>query len=256
MVRLKWLIDVLRCIFDACVVKNPRNGANGYLWQNGGITPIIIPPLKLLLMRSSITSHPPHHLPYLSGTSPNEAVDRSLQKRERMIQLVKLHMIRAQDRMRNQADKHRTDRRFTQGDWVWLKLQPYKQTSLHQRTNQKLAHKFYGPFQVTSVIGKVAYKLNLLLEVKIHNVFHVSQLKPFHGRLPQATHIPPWFQGTAPVSDPNRMPETILDRRFVKVHNNGQTQYLVKWVHEPAEDSTWMAAGDFARNFPDFKTET
>lgn len=144
---------------------------------------------------------PPHHLPYLTGSSTNDVVDRSLQRREHMIQVVKLHLTRAQDRMKAQADKYRTDRIFNQGEWVWLKLQPYRQTSIQHRTNQKLAHKFYGPFQIIGVVGKVAYKLRLQVGARIHNVFHVSQLKLFHGQLPQAIQVPPWLQGTNTLSD-------------------------------------------------------
>jgi len=57
--------------------------------------------------------------------------------------LVQQHFSRAQKRMKSQADKHRSEREFAVGDWVYLKLQPYVQSSLAPRANQKLAFKFF-----------------------------------------------------------------------------------------------------------------
>ncbi len=35
----------------------------------------------------------------------------------------------------------------------------------------------YGPYRIIERIGKVAYRLNLLASLQIHNVFHVSLLR-------------------------------------------------------------------------------
>lgn len=193
---------------------------------------------------------PPIHLPYLAGESMVETVDRSLLRREEMISNLKFHLTRAQSRMKCQADKHRSDREFVVGDWVWLKLQPYRQHSVQKRTNQKLAHKNYGPFQVIERVGKVAYKLILPLDAQIHNVFHVSQLKKFYGTLPIAAHIPPWFQGKH--NSTVVKPKAILNRRFVKHHNRALTQYLVQWDGCEDHEATWENAEDFETRFPDF----
>lgn len=64
---------------------------------------------------------PPIHMPYLPGDSRVEAVDIALRNREEMILLLKKHLQRAADRMQKQANKHRMDRNYEIGDWVWLK---------------------------------------------------------------------------------------------------------------------------------------
>jgi hypothetical protein len=43
--------------------------------------------------------------------------------------------------MKQQADQHRSERSFEVGDWVFLRLQPYKQMSLKQaKKDNELIH--------------------------------------------------------------------------------------------------------------------
>lgn len=153
---------------------------------------------------------PPIHLPYLAGDSDSEMVDRSLAARETIISLLKFHLSRAQQRMKDITDKHRSDRQFKEGDWVYLKLQPYRQISVAIRPFDKLAAKYYGPYLVVARVGAVAYKL--LLPSLIHHTFHVSQLKPCY-EVPTTINHPPLFHVSSPYC---HQPESILDRRLIK----------------------------------------
>ena len=80
----------------------------------------------------------------------------------------------AQERMKFFTDSRRTERSLQVGDMVYLKLQPYRQTSLAMRKCLKLSAKYYGPFEVISRVGGVAYKLALPSSSKLHPVFHIS----------------------------------------------------------------------------------
>ena len=47
-----------------------------------------------------------------------------------MLRQAKKNLQKAQERMKIFADKKKSDRVFQVGDWVWLKLQAYRQMSV------------------------------------------------------------------------------------------------------------------------------
>jgi hypothetical protein len=65
---------------------------------------------------------------------------------------------------------------------VFLRLQPYRQSSLKISVSEKLKPRFYGPYRVNRKVGEVAYELELPKGSKIHNVFHVSSRKKVVGQ--------------------------------------------------------------------------
>lgn len=75
------------------------------------------------------------------------------------------------------ADKSCTEITFGVGDWVFVKLKPYKQSTLHLQRDHKLVRRYFGPYKILKPVGAVAYKLDLPEAAKIHSVFHVSALK-------------------------------------------------------------------------------
>ncbi|KAL0408452.1 UNVERIFIED_CONTAM: Transposon Ty3-G Gag-Pol polyprotein [Sesamum radiatum] len=75
--------------------------------------------------------------PYIETDHPD--VDGYLKDRNKMIELFKVNLREAQNRMKHYADKKRTERVFQVGDSVYLRLQPYRQNSVQLRRNLKLA---------------------------------------------------------------------------------------------------------------------
>lgn len=192
---------------------------------------------------------PPTHLPYLPGESSSVALDRSLQKREELIALMKFHLMRAQNRMKQYADTRRSDRDFKLGDFVYLKLQPYRQHSLKgKKVPHKLSPRFYGPFRVIDKIGSAAYKLDLPREAAIHNVFHVSQLKLCPNPPAVAPVLPQYLVDVGNAKEP----EAVLETKMVRHQNKAVTKVLVQWKGSTPEQATWEYYKDFISKYPQF----
>ncbi|XP_075085031.1 uncharacterized protein LOC142168271 [Nicotiana tabacum] len=147
------------------------------------------------------------------------------------------------------AYQRRTEREFQVGDMVFLKHQPYRQTSLAHRRNLKLIFKFYGPYKVIAKVGQVAYKLELPPTSKVHHVFHVSLLKKKVGsKITTQTALPQTGNDgqflVAPVA--------ILQRQMVKKGNADAVKVLVQWSNLAPKDATWEDYADLKAKFPHF----
>ena len=99
-----------------------RRETHGNLWLNGGATLTITPPLALLPMSWSTANLLHYIFPYVFGDINVEAVDRSLKAREECIQVLKYHLAKAHQRMKQQADKHRYERILAIGNLAYVKL--------------------------------------------------------------------------------------------------------------------------------------
>ena len=128
--------------------------------------------------------------------------------------------------MKKYPDRKHTKKVFNEGDWVFLRLQPYRQMSVAWRRNLKLSPRFYGPFLILKNIGTVAYQLDLPARSQIYPVLHVSQLKLKLGR----TVVPISYLPVVSyyrVIQPKH--EEMLERRSRKVHNKALVELLIRW---------------------------
>nr|GEV99688.1 putative reverse transcriptase domain-containing protein [Tanacetum cinerariifolium] len=81
------------------------------------------------------------------------------------------------DRKKSYADKRRKPLEFIVGEYVLLKVSPWKGL-VRFRKKRKLATRFVGPFEIVVKVGPVAYRLDLPEELNgVHDTFHVSNLK-------------------------------------------------------------------------------
>jgi hypothetical protein len=160
---------------------------------------------------------------------------------------IKDRLLQSQALMKQAHDQKRSDMAFAVGDWVWLRLNQRAATSVRGTGPSKLSAKFFGPYQVTTKIGSVSYRLQLPLNAKIHNVFHVVFLKKFEGSPPTHTpQLPPIVRGCAvPV------PEKLVRARPTA----SSWEVLTQWQGKTVAEATWEPLEQFKDAYPEFKLE-
>ncbi|GKC63457.1 putative reverse transcriptase domain-containing protein, partial [Tanacetum coccineum] len=100
-----------------------------------------------------------------------------VQKTTENISQIKDRLKAARDHQKSYADKRRKPLEFSVGEYVLLKVSPWKGV-VRFREKKELAPMFIGPFEITERIGQVAYRLRQPEEQSsVHDTFHVSNLK-------------------------------------------------------------------------------
>jgi len=233
----------LRCLVNAC----PRKWLDwiplAEYWYNTAFhTALGKTPFEVLYGQS------PRHLG-ISDTTVCQAQDLEgwLQERNLLNRLIHQQLLRAQQRMKHHADKNRSERSFEVGDSVYLKLQPYIQSSVAPRSNQKLAYRFFGPFKILARVGAVAYKLDLPPSSKIHPVIHVSQLKK---HVPAATSVSAELDSVS--TDPflDVSPVAVIDHQLIPHAGTVVPRVKIQWTGMTAAMATWEDEADMRRRFP------
>ena len=134
-------------------------------------------------------------------------VDEYVRDIQESFQKIKEVISASQHKQKRVVDKHRRPLEFNINDWVLLKFTKAQlrhatgkdwqgELTSHQKFYAKLAKCYYGPFQILERINESSYRLKLPPTWHIHNVFHVSLLKPFKGTPPMEPieEDPPKFE--------------------------------------------------------------
>ena len=138
-------------------------------------------------------------------------------------------LLSAQQRQKAYHDRKARAKSFNVDDQVLLST---KNIAFKNPGTAKLLPKFAGPFRVLEKIGQAAYKLLLPESMKIHDVFHVGLLEPYHadGKC-QPPPVTLFLDG-----DVQYEIESVLAVREAR-HN--KKQFLVKWLGYGPEHNTW-----------------
>jgi hypothetical protein len=158
----------------------------------------------------------------------------------------KIKLEEAQVRQAEQANKHRREVTFQVGDKVRLST---ANLQLPSTMSKKLVARYIGPFTVEKVVSPVAYKLKLPKTLRIHPVFHVSLLQPWHKDTVFTTHEDTMTVHPPPVlpDDDQYLVEALLDKRI----SRGRVEYLVRWKGYGPEEDMWRPASDIEQSLID-----
>ncbi|MGL5827975.1 MAG: DDE-type integrase/transposase/recombinase, partial [Angustibacter sp.] len=132
------------------------------------------------------------------------------------------------------ADRKTKARSYSVGDLVYLSGKNIRT----KRPSSKLDYKYHGPFEVTAVVGRQAYRLDLKEAHKgIHPVFHVSLLEPCKRRDGEDPPEPPPLLVDG---EEQYRVEKILDSRV----RYGKLAYKVRWEGYSDTHDQWVGEDD------------
>ena len=127
---------------------------------------------------------------------------------------------------------------YQEGDMCWLST---KHLKLKTTGSRKLVPRFVGPYEVLRVVNPVAVKLKLPSQVKVHPVFHISELRP----VPEGTRIPAQPATVEVEGVTEYVIDKILDHKVVKLKGKPSYKFLVKWLGYGPDHNNWLTEGDF-----------
>ncbi|XP_070660588.1 uncharacterized protein [Malus domestica] len=162
--------------------------------------------------------------------------------------MIKSNLKAAQDRQKSIADRHDTDRMYNVGDWVFLKLSPWKGVVRFGKRG-KLNPRYVGPYMITERVGEVAYRLELPPELsKVHDVFHVSMLR--HYVVNPSHVIPPQPLEINLDLTYDEEPMTVLDWKDKVLRNKTIRLMKALWRNHSVEKATWETEDRMREMYP------
>ncbi|GJW08985.1 putative reverse transcriptase domain-containing protein [Tanacetum coccineum] len=172
---------------------------------------------------------------------------------EKIIQ-IKQRMQAAHDRQKSYADLKRKPMEFQVGDKVMLKVSPWKGVVRFGKRG-KLNPRYVGPFKVLEKVGEVAYKLELPEELsRVHNTFHVSNLKKCHADEPLAVPLDGLH-----LDDKLHFveePLEIVGREVKRLKRSQIPLVKVRWNSKRGPEFTWEREDQFKKKYPHLFTKS
>jgi hypothetical protein len=174
--------------------------------------------------------HP--HLPttwevYKTVQSDNEmpvrgkcpGADKYFIRVQETIQVARRTLESSQQGQKAYADENGREVKYNLEDKVILST---KNIVLKNGSSRKLLVRFIGPFSIIQQINVVAFKIDLTAGLRMHNVFHISLLRPYiEGKSPRSPPIPEVIKGEFEL-----IVQKILKFRVVEENDKKSKKYV------------------------------
>ncbi|KAL6220181.1 hypothetical protein ACLB2K_007938 [Fragaria x ananassa] len=165
-----------------------------------------------------------------------------------VIKVVRERLKASQSRQKSYADVRRKDLEFQVGDWVFLKLSPWKWV-VRIGKRGKLNPRYIGPYEIIERVDSLAYRLVLPPKLsRIHNVFHISMFRKY---IADPSHV----LEEQPISLQKDLsyeeePVQILDRNEQVLRNKSIPLVKVLSRSHQVEEATWESEEQMRQQFP------
>ncbi|GJZ85983.1 putative reverse transcriptase domain-containing protein [Tanacetum coccineum] len=171
-----------------------------------------------------------------------------VQETTKKISQIKDRLKVAHDRQKSYADKRRKPLEFSVGDYVLLKVSPWKGVVRFGKKG-KLAPRFVGPFEIIKKIGPVAYWLDFHEELNgVHDTFHVLNLKKCLAD-PTLQVALDEIRIDAKLNFMEE-PVEILEREFKKFKRSRISIIKVRWNSKRGPEFTWEREDQMKLKYP------
>jgi hypothetical protein len=179
-----------------------------------------------------------------------DAMKSIVTESEEKVKQIQGNILAAQSHQKSYANKRHNPLELEVGDHVYLRVSPMKGVRRFG-IKGKLAPRYIDPYSIIDKYGPTSYQVELPAKLsRVHNVFHVSQLKRCLKPLTDVV-----IKDTIPLEPDltyKAHPIKVLDQQDRATRNKTTQIYKIQWNDHSEDKATWEHEEFLRSNYPEF----